>query len=409
MAIKWKKRAGLSPQLILNKIEGAKTIGQDGRVSYSTFEYHEVFASIFSLLEIPKAISTELDLDALVSKALGSAARAGAITEASLIKQLNEIASSELATRESPYHLLTSLSMDKTLPFRRVAFNGSTIRALEGPYPKKYSTRNEVVKHVGGEFSGDHPGYMKIIVSIKAKSTYGAASKALNSLDVIRALIALFSNLSMEYLGSLNSPINKVRTGQVHTLHTKSGAAAVKTLWFEPNFVKSRPFNHQNPKLLKQNFDWALERLEESKYSDTLVEALNLYVRALDEKDHNSAALRLWGALECLASPKEAVYDRIVKRCAFLFKEHDYHRQILEHLREFRNRSIHSGHQSEKAKTYCYQMQFYFRELILYHFRASIASLSFDEANDFLDLPADETELKRQKDLIERAVKFRGI
>jgi len=117
---------------------------------------------------------------------------------------------------------------------------------------------------------------------------------------------------------------------------------------------------------LTKNFHQFFKRLDECKYKKVLNDALLRYVRALDEKDHNSAFIRLWGALESIAAPSESNYESITRRCAFLFKEAEYHKQVLEHLREYRNKSIHAGDQSERAKTFCFQLQYYFRELILF-------------------------------------------
>jgi len=410
MPIKWKARSGLNPQAILDKIENAKSVSADGRVSYSAFEYHEAFASIFSLLDIPKAISSELDVDTLVSEGLGRAAKAGVLTKKSVIDCLNEAAKNELATRERRYHLLTSLSMDNSLPFRRLSYQAVQVRVVGDKYPKKYGSRSEAIKFGGKAFSLEHEGYTKLIVSTKAKSVHGAASKALNGLDVIRALLSLFSNSSMELMGDEYAPINKIRTGQVHTLHSDAGGPATETFWFEPNFAQAKPYRYRYPAVLKKNFNWSLDRLNASSYRNAIEEALLRYVRALDEKDPNSAAIRLWGALECLASPGVARYDNIVKRCSLLFPEDDYHRQILEHLREFRNRSIHSGDQSKRAKTFCYQMQFYFWKLVLFHFHLGSNFTSLDEANRFLDMMSDDgAVLSRQRQLIEMAMKFKNV
>ncbi|WP_254275707.1 hypothetical protein [Halomonas sp. 3H] len=409
MAIKWKSGARLNPQVVLDRIESSKSVSRDGRVSYSAFDYHEAFAAVFSLLDIPKAVSKELDVDELVSNGLASAARAGIITKDSAIFHLNAVANNMLSVRESSYHLLTSLSINGSLPFRRIEYGGERIRVIDGDYPKKYSSRNRAVEGKLLDLSLVHDGYSKIIVSSKSKSIHGAASKALDSLDSVRALISLFSNSSMELMGSSTSPINKVRNGQVHTLHADSGQLATSMIWYEPNFVEAEVYNHKAPEILHKNFKWSVDKIGRCKYRDVLEDALLKYVRALDEKDHNSAAVRLWGALETLASPGEARYENITKRCSFLFEEAEYHRQILEHLKGFRNRSVHSGYQSDMAKTFCYQMQFYFRQVFIFHLHGVGEFSSLDELNEFLDLPVEASRLLSRKKLLDKAMRFRKL
>ncbi|WP_338429403.1 hypothetical protein [Synechococcus elongatus] len=113
----------------------------------------------------------------------------------------------------------------------------------------------------------------------------------------------------------------------------------------------------------------------------------------------------MWGALETLTAASGS-YDLVTKRCAFLFAEYDYHKQILEHLREHRNSNVHSGDESDNTKFSCFQLQRYFYNLILFHLRNQGEFSSLDEANSFLDLPANKRILEDRKKLIEKALKF---
>lgn len=407
MPIKWKSRAGIRPEVILQRIENAKSVTSDGRVSYSALDYHDAFAALFSMLEVPARVSDELSVDSLLSRGLAKAAAAGLLTKGSVISCINELAKAELATREMQYHLLTSLSVSGWLPFRRIECESSVVRVAAPDFPRKYSSRDTAIRRARGDLAVTHAGYTKVIVSTKSKSRHGASSKALRSLDVLRAVLCLLSNSSMELLGDANKPINKVRLGQTHTLHDVQGKTNDDLIWYEPNFVQDKPFSHQRPNDARKSFRYIIRKLRDCPYSGALVESLLRYVRALDEKDQNSAAIRLWGALECLASPGGARYESITKRCSFIFEEHEYHRQILEHLREFRNSSVHAGEHSERAKTFCYQMQFYFSKLLIFHLNMSEFCGSLDQANQFLDLPPDGGALRERKRLIEKALEFR--
>ncbi|WMO13505.1 hypothetical protein [Pseudoalteromonas piscicida] len=210
----------------------------------------------------------------------------------------------------------------------------------------------------------------------------------------------------MEIFGEQWRPINKVRLGSAHTVHKDSGKVASDNFWYEPNFSSATVFKPQKTDVYARSCKWALERLADIPYGMTLKDALLRYVRALDEKDQNVALIRLWGALEVIAAPSEANYDLVTRRCAFLFAEYAYHKQVLEHLREYRNSNVHSGDQSEKAKSSCYQLQFYFYHLILFHLKNQGEFSSLDEANSFLDLPTKKETLQNKKRLIEKAINF---
>jgi hypothetical protein len=79
---------------------------------------------------------------------------------------------------------------------------------------------------------------------------------------------------------------------------------------------------------------------------------------------------------------------------------------MLEHLREYRNDSVHSGEYSEHARTLCFQLQLYFNTLIWFHIRNANFFKSLNEANQFLDTSADKAVINRQLGLARKALKF---
>lgn len=107
-----------------------------------------------------------------------------------------------------------------------------------------------------------------------------------------------------------------------------------------------------------------------------------------------------------LTTPGQADYDRLVQRCSFLFKDAEFRRQLLEHLREYRNVNAHAGEESDRARTHCFQLQLYFVELIRFHLRNARLFGSLEEANAFLDLPARKADLERRLQLTRKALKF---
>jgi hypothetical protein len=285
---------------------------------------------------------------------------------------------------------------------------------LSGDFSKKYHGRQNIAEHVNRQHSHLDlipAQYTKIMISTKAKSEYSAANQCLNDLDLIRAIWSLLSNSGMELIGDEWSPINVIRLGGIHTLHKDSGKIIDSEMyWFEPNFQLAKAFQLPNKdiKLFKKNFTFSFNQLKKCKYSNSLENALVRYVRALDERDQNVALLHIWGALESIIAYEENSKSKLPIRCSFLFEEHEYHRQVLEHLREYRNQSVHSGDKHEQAKSYCYQLQFYFRQVIYFHLHNVDYFNTLEEANKFLDQPVDIEHLKQKRNLIEKAIKFRG-
>lgn len=408
MKIKWKNNKKLKPQIILDKIDEAKSI-KDGKVSYSAFDYHDSYVALFSMLEVPTSIQNDINLERLLSGSLSEVALDGKITKDTFIKKININLQKELSKKEIKYHLLTSISIYGDIPFKSKEIFGARIRFIS-EYPRKFSSRDKLINDMGDKFIESHNGYVKVIVSLKAKSPQIGFSKGMKALDQLRALLNLFVNPNLELFGDKLLPINRIRLGQVHTMHKENGNGATdKTIWFEPNFILAKPYQFKNLDTLKHNLFWALDKLSQSSYDKIIKNSLVRYVRSLDESDHNNGLIKIWGAIESLAAPKEANYDKIVKRCSFLFKEAKYHAQLLEHLREYRNESIHAGDQSERAKTNCFQLQYYYVQLVIFHLKHVDEFSNLQEANSFLDLPDCEIALEQKRKLVKLAFDYREM
>ena len=399
------KNKNLKPRVILSKIAEMQTINEDGSVSFSGFEYHEIMAVLHNMVDFSKC-AHDIEQHSVVHTAVSNVAKLGDLTESLVIEEVNKQIRTNLNKREEKYFLLTSISIKKPYPFSRLEIDGCTIRILTFHYPKKYINRQNALRHLEHDIEASPTSYAKVIVAVHSKSEKGAATKALNALDVARSVLCLFANSSMEIIGDPINPINNVRLGGAHTIHSKNGKAHEACCWFEPNFKKANTFKPNNINTFKSNTKWFLKQLNKSNYSNILKSSLLRFVRALDEKDKNIALLRLWGALEELACPDGANYDLVIRRVSFLFLERDYHKQVLEHLREYRNSNVHAGDESDKAKSHCFQLQFFYYELILFHIKNATYFTSLEEANNFLDLPSNIKALENKKKLIEKAIKF---
>ena len=95
-------------------------------------------------------------------------------------------------------------------------------------------------------------------------------------------------------------------------------------------------------------------RLRKHKYPDIIRESIIRYTRSLDERILPTAFIKLWGVLELLTDTVGASYEATIKRTAFIFKERDYHFQVLQHLRKYRNSSVHMDSENSEVETYLY-------------------------------------------------------
>lgn len=197
--------------------------------------------------------------------------------------------------------------------------------------------------------------------------------------------------------------------GALHTLHFPDGNPATKGIfWYEPDYLEkttdiSREWteiNHLEQKVRK--------RLLNHHYRTDMEDAIRRYARALDYRDFHISFLELWILLEKLTATTNAQYEKMVKRVAFLYKDVDLHRQIIQHLRLYRNSNIHTGQRSERISKYVYQLKRYVEQLIRFNLINSFQFTSLEETASFLDLSTDSNILKERAKLLNKGIKFRS-
>lgn len=403
----WKKN--LKPQVLLDKLSQIVQVTADGKVSFVGWDYHEIIVALENMVEIKNA-SRDLYLPSLISKAVTQSAKEN-LDNNTVLENLNRLARDHLATKIKNYRVLTSLSLPLSYPQKKFNVGNSQIHIV-ADFPKKYQAqRNDLLSQADdiSKSNGSDTHYSKVIVYCKSKSPYGAIKQALEDLDLWRGVLCLFTNYQMEMIGDSYKPVNTIRLGKFHTLHEENGNAALNKLyWFEPNFVSANNAKLNNPKLLIKNTLFFINTIAEHKDKSLLTEGVVRYVRSLDEKDQNTAVVKLWATLETLATRGESNCDAISRRISFLFEEYNYHAQILEHIREYRNSNIHSGLENQNAKNFAFQLQFYFYRLFLFYVKSIKDFKSIDEANKFLDSPKEKNKIKEEIEKLKLALKMHG-
>lgn len=421
MPIKWKDRGNLKPDTILKKIDAAKHIDKaKHQISFKSFEYFDCISALYNMLAFPTQLSHSKKRY-ILSRAISNTGLKTEIDSKNVLAEMKRLLNEYINQKEQEFVLLASISIKQdSLPVRIVKFDNLTIKFIQGDIPKKYISRKDIKitpldMKLHLELSSKN--YTNILIYIKAKEPNWAVEHATQCLDIYRGILSLYINYASEF-GSEWSPINRIRLGSIYTVHNKNGELHEEgRYWFEPNYMYTEPISlpTSRQRSLKSYFKYMHTAIRKAKYKSNLEDAVVRYVRALDEKDQNVAFLQIWGALESLLSYGEGNNSKLPARGAFLFPESEYHEQILEHLRLYRNESVHAGTRNADVKEYCYQAQFYFRQVLFFYIKESGLFGTIQEANEFLDLPKDMQKLKEklnsinaQRKLIEKAIKFKG-
>ena len=412
----WKKNKYYKPQTILDNIIQVSTVNNDNSISYSGFEYMEVTPVLFGMIDFSTRYTFNIN-NALFEKAILETLRSEDKTVDNLMSILQNLFKEEGKKEDKTYYMLTSISIDKNLVSETLQLGQSNIEFYKDAFPEKFKGRDKVsskiLKILRCPVEPTPRNYIKVVVKTKAKHLESAADQSFYDLSLIRGIYSLFANAGFTFSlgGGISKPVNKILLGGIHTMHRDTGEIADDNLtWFNNDFVRVNQYkiaDKEQKDIFIGNVKWVIDTLDDCQYAEKLRDAIVMYVRALDAKDFATGFLKLWTTLETLLIENEKS-DNIIKRCSFLFEDYEYHQQILEQLRESRNKNIHDGYSIEKAEHRCYQLQIYFRKIVFFYLHNSNKYETLSDANKFLDLTPNIEELKKHKALIEKAIKFRG-
>jgi len=404
MKISWKKNKKFKPDVLIQNINTNYKVDSKGKVVQPPFAYIEAEDALHGMLELPESIR-RLNTARLFKKAVLSLVQKGELNKSTLLNEFKRLVVDELATKETQFYILTSISLDVQLAKNSYLLKGTNIELLPSEFPNKFNSRYGQVTH-NCEHQPEPNNYTKVVIELKSKSYRVAATQALEMLHLLKAIWCLVANGDLEISSNTWKPINKVRLGYCHTIHDTTGEAIPNTYWFEPHFREEKLFKPFNPELFLEKTEFIVSQLDKHPYEQVLQNALLRADEALDEVDQNVALIKLWSALEILAAPNDSNCDHISKRCSFLFTERDYHQQIIEHLRSYRNSNVHIGQGQGDTRVRCFTLLRYFKKLIFFHLKHKNQFNSLDEANQFLDLPYDKRGLEKQKEMINKAIDF---
>lgn len=402
---------GFAPALITQRIEKTKSITTDGSTSFSGFEHTDNVAILTSMLNLNREIP-EVECSKIINKAIFIAGAKGAISSESILREVSSLESAYLGQSMQPFRLITSLSL--VLPLSPKIFNIGASRISIGwrANRKTAMARSEVIQSARSTVSGDLPSlYTPVAITVTARSKNEAATKALDDLDLLRAIWNLWKNRAYKtrISSGARSPVNAIILGPIHTLHKLNGERATDAWWYEPGY--RGPINvWRDASCVPSMFIFTKSfrnRLRNLPYQEEIVSALIRYTRALDSRDWNYTFLQLWSVLEQLTGTTQQESHKVtVKRASFVFADTDYALQTLLHLRAYRNKSIHTGAEAENVEPLMYQLKQVIEALLIFHAGRSGKFQTMTEAAEFMDSPSDRASVDAKISKLQAVRKF---
>lgn len=406
MPAKWKK--GFDPSVILKKFEEIRIANED-TVSFTGFEYQHYITVLKSMINIDDDIPLET-AQGLITNGFHNAAKNKELTSSRVLAEINKAINVHIAKPLKKLRLVTTLNIHSNNVLPRVQINDCYFN-FYNHLPKKYSqARNEVIKDVSSWLiDKDDPFSCFVVALVYARTENEAAIKILDALDLLRGIWNLNLNKGIVFSGGgSKKPINQITTGALHTLHNDNGTKASTLYWYDPEHFK----NHVKVNLSKNAYEIlsltkAIRKiLATSHYRCDIETAIIRYVRALDSQDYNASFLKLWSVLEYLTDTLRDSYDKTIKRTSFHHIESAYHKQVLEHLRQYRNHSVHTGSSQHDIDVHVYQLKGYIERLLRFHLVNQFKFIDLAEAGRFMDLPPDINALKEKISFLKSGIKY---
>lgn len=234
----------------------------------------------------------------------------------------------------------------------------------------------------------------------------------MDRIDLIRGIWNLFFNLKAKYRVSSGraKPVNNILLGPIHTLHYPDGGAATTNYWYDVGYCGPQNlFDIRKDKKQLSKFESKIrDMLKKHYYKKTISELVIRYCRALDDPNLSSCFLGLWSVLEGLTASGNDRYDVTIRRAAFIWEDPNYHKQILQNLRMYRNIHVHLGSHSDRVESYVFQLKNYVEQLLLFHIGNKLGFRDLKETSQFLDLPFDSSDVKNKRKMLDKAWKFRN-
>lgn len=248
-----------------------------------------------------------------------------------------------------------------------------------------------------------------LIASIEEKGPHDAVDKLLDNIDLLRGIWNLHINKAMVFsFGGQKKSVNQITLGAIHTLHDNSGCKINDTYWYQPGYVDSLKrvkFSDNGYKTLEFTKN-VRKSLKNHSYKKEIESSIVRYVRALDSQDYNSVFIKLWSVLEHLTCTLKDSYDKTIKRTVFHFDDREYHRLVLEQLRQYRNKSVHLGAGESDIDVHVYQLKNYVEQLLRFHIGNYFKFNSMPESARFMDLRPDVGALKEQITLCKAGINY---
>jgi hypothetical protein len=414
MVAKWINRDHINLSKITSKIEACKTIDKSLNVSFRSDDFNNYRTILYNFLKVSELIPN-LEKKRILNKALFECGKVGSITPDNLILEIRKFETQYFKNPLKRFVLLSYFSIPRQVKIKDFKENNKLIKfplSLSNKFIEEANKIYDVAKHSINVEPPKYYSFTKIFVY--ARTPIEAAKEALNFLDYFRSIWNLAINRNQndrQSFGGPPKPINRFFVGPISTLHDLNGNIAVEMWWYDSEH-RTPVSNYDPTKDLTGIYEYesfVRKRLKKITYRNKIINAIINYGRALDSINHRNTFLNLWCVLEQLTftAPKDG-YNITIDRLSFLFENREYHKVVLEQLRNLRNIFTHQNQSedNEILETILFQLKNYVELLIEFHLNMGFKFDNPNEALQFLNSPYNLKDIKKKLGLLKLAEKF---
>lgn len=375
------KNCKVLPNRILKYLQSISKLGKDGKVSFLSQPDNFFLPEKNLLTEFLKIkCADEITISNSVKSALDSCIINNNISAGYFLDKVNEELDKRISII-SPKYLLTTLSLKHTSKLKPIDIFESSIKFYKNKFPRKFGQYRKNLLDKNN--LSDHERYIKCIVTTKTYSN--DIEVHMSNLNILRAILCLSINEGFNIsFGKEKNPLNEIRFGEAHSLHHQNGEPVIPYPWYEPEFVIA--FTMPEIELDRKFIKSIINKISSSKYSNLLKDTLIIYIKALDESDHNLAITLLWNSIDKLLNKSKGNYDEISNRVKKIFGHDSRFIDIVEGVKFIRNTYVHDAISNQQSKFYCLALRVLFKKIFIFHLDFFSKDLSLDEALEVIDL-----------------------
>lgn len=300
-----------------------------------------------------------LDKEKAIRKALIEIYQAKNISANLFLEKLKLNLKSVKARCKENKYLLSAISVNFPAAFNEIIFFDSSIKTIESfpdnsPIKKRYDKKK--FKYTG--------------IILLNNNNSNDIRFHLQNLNLFRALLCLHSNPGMviDFNDDSNRrPINSIRLSNEAELINEKGELLDSDSNLSNGYMLEKHSDLKNKSSVINDCMKSMEKIARCKYNKNIKESLLLFVNSLDELDQDVAFVLFWNCLDKLSNSSKGNYDAVLNRVAALYSNPNYHKIVLENLKNIRNNFAHNGIRCKDAKHYCYILQSYYFHLLNFH------------------------------------------